>query len=168
MKAKYILILIAILSTSCSKSVLSDVEITDAHLLKVKVKIEQNINDEREVQVFIRDKNNKPIDLLSGRVIINEHIVAFDRAEVNAAGARGYIYRPYGNEQIFKISIYWNSYESHSFILSPQNGWPGFRYSNCSCSYHNHEPDYLYDSYSLKPAPFHNGEIDIVYNIMNW
>lgn len=167
MKAKYILILIAILSTSCSKSVLSDMEITDPHLLKVKVKIEQNQYDEREVQVLIRDKNNRPIDLLSGKVIVNDHVVLFDRAEINSAGARGYIYHPYGDEHIFKITIYWNSYDSHTFILSPQNGWPGFGYPNCSCSY-DHEPDYLYDNYALRPAPFYNHEISIVYNIINW
>ncbi|MBR8537473.1 hypothetical protein KDU71_18030 [Carboxylicivirga sediminis] len=166
MKAKYILILIAIISTSCSKSVLSDMEITDPHLLKVKVKIEQNVHDEREVQVFIRDRNNRPIDLLAGKVIVNEYMVPFDRAEVNAAGARGYIYQPCMDEQIFKITIYWNSYDSHTFILSPQNGWPGFRYPDCSCNYN--DPDYIYDSYSLKPAPFYDHEIDIVYNIINW
>ncbi len=166
MKAKYILILIAIISTSCSKSILSDMEITDPHLLKVKVKIEQNSDNEKEVQVFIRDKNNRPIDLLTGKVIVNECITRFDRAEVNAAGARGYIYRPYDDEQIFKITIYWNSYDYHTFVLSPQNGWPGFRYPDCSC--YTHEPDYLYDSYSLKPAPFYDNEIDIVYNIINW
>ncbi|WP_430814136.1 hypothetical protein [Carboxylicivirga sp. RSCT41] len=165
MKAKHLLILVAIISTSCSKSVLSDMEITDPHLLKVKVKIEQNVHDEKEVQVFIRDKNNRPVDLLSGRVIVNEQAVRFDRAEVNAAGTRGYIYYPHYNEQIFKITIYWNSYDSHTFILSPQNGWPGFKYPNCSCNY---EPDQLNGSYSLKPAPFYNNEIDIVYNIMNW
>lgn len=167
MKAKYLLILVAIISTSCSKSVLSDVEISDPHLLKVKVKIEQNVHDEKEVQVFIRDKNNKPVDLLSGRVIVNEQSVPFDRAQVNAAGTRGYIYYPHYNEQIFKITIFWNSYDSHTFILSPQNGWPGFRHPNCSCS-NNYEPDQLYDNYSLRPAPFYNHEIDIVYNIMNW
>lgn len=166
MKAKYLLILIAIISTSCSKSVLSDMEITDPYQLKVKVKIEQNSDDEREVQVFIRDRNNRPIDLLTGKVIVNECAVPFDRADVNAAGARGYIYRPYDDEQIFKITIYWNSYDYHTFILSPQNGWPGFRHSSCSC--YDHEPTYLSDSYSLKPAPFYNQEIDIVYNIMNW
>ncbi|MBK3516014.1 hypothetical protein [Carboxylicivirga marina] len=167
MKAKYLLILVAIFSTSCSKSVLSDMEISDPHLLKVKVKIEQNIHDEKEVHVFIRDKNNKPVDLLSGRVIINEHTLPFERAQVNAAGTRGYIYTPHYDEQIFKITIYWNSYESHTFILSPQNGWPGFKYPNCSCT-HNHDSDTIYNSYSLKPAPFYNHEIDIVYNIMNW
>ncbi len=167
MKAKNILILVAILSTSCSKSVLSDMEITNPDLLKVKVKIEQNIHDEKEVQVFVRDKNNRPVDLLSGRVVVNEQSVPFDRAQVNAAGTRGYIYYPHYNEQIFKITIYWNSYDSHTFILSPQNGWPGFDYPNCSCP-DNHEPDYITDSYSLKPAPFYNNEIDIVYNIMNW
>jgi len=110
-------------------------EITDPHLLKVKVKIEQNKNNEKEVQVFIRDKNNKPIELMTGRVIVNDHAALFNRAEVNAMGARGYIYYPYTGEQVFKITIYWNSYESHTFILSPNNGWPGFRYNgDCSCS----------------------------------
>ncbi len=167
MKAKYVLILMAIVSTSCSKSVLSDMEITDPQQLKVKVKIEQNIDDEKEVQVFIRDRNNRPVDLLTGKVIVNEYIVPFDRAEVNSANARGYIYRPHFDEQIFKITIFWNSYDYHTFILSPRNGWPGFRYPDCSCHY-NYEPDYLHDSYSLKPAPFYDNEIDIVYNIINW
>jgi len=142
-------------------------EITDPHQLKVKVKIEQDEHNNKEVQVFVRDRNNRPVDMMSGRVIVNDHIVLFDRAEVNSAGARGYIYHPYGDEQIFKITIYWNSYDSHTFILSPSNGWPGFRYPDCSCNY-GHEADYLYDSYSLQPAPFHNHEINIVYNIMNW
>ncbi|WP_439183052.1 hypothetical protein [Carboxylicivirga taeanensis] len=167
MKAKYLLILVALISTSCSKSVLSDMEITDPHLLKVKVKIEQNIHNEKEVQVLIRDRNNRPVQLLTGMVIVNECTTHFDRAEVNAAGTRGYIYRPYDHEQLFKITIYWNSYDSHTFILSPQNGWPGFRYPDCDCHY-PYEPEYISDHYALKPAPFYNQEIDVVYNIINW
>jgi len=143
-------------------------EITDPHLLKVKVKIEQNKNNEKEVQVFIRDKNNKPIELMTGRVIVNDHAALFNRAEVNAMGARGYIYYPYTGEQVFKITIYWNSYESHTFILSPNNGWPGFRYNgDCSCS-QNHEPSFVSDNYTLRPAPFYNHEIDIAYNIIDY
>ncbi len=167
MKAMITIMLMAIVLTSCSKSVLSDVEITDPHLLKVKVKLEQNEHDEREVQVFIRDKNNRPVELMTGKVVVNNHILPFDRAEVNAAGARGYIYYPHYNEQVFKITIYWNSYDAHTFILSRDNGWPGFPTQNCHCSYH-HDSDHLYDSYSLRPAPFYNHEISVVYNIMNW
>lgn len=165
MKAIYLILLIGLSMASCSKSILSDMEITDPHLLKVKVKIEQNEHNEKEVQVFIRDKNNKPVEMMTGRVIVNDHAVLFDRAEVNAAGARGYIYYPYNYEQVFKVTVFWNSYDSHTFILSPSNGWPGFRY-NCSCSSHN-DPNFMRDDYSLRPAPFYNNEIEVVYNILN-
>jgi len=167
MKTIYTLLFLSLCLGSCSKSVLSDMEITDPHLLKVKVKVEQNGDNEREVQVYIRDKNNKPIDLMTGRVVVNDHAALFDRAEVNALGARGYMYYPYSDEHIFKITIYWNSYDSHTFILSPDNGWPGFRnYDYCSCSNH-HEPSYASDTYTLRPAPFHNHEIDVSYRIVH-
>ena len=150
---------------SCSKSVLSDMEIADPHLLKVKVKIEQNRENEKEVQIYIRDKNNKPIELMTGRVIVNGHAVLFDRAEVNAFGARGYMYYPYANEQIFKITIFWNSYESHTFILSPDNGWPGFNNNYCYCP-SSDEPTFWSDSYSLKPAPFYDHEVDVNFHVV--
>lgn len=166
MKTIYLILASVLIFTSCSESVLSDVEISDPHLLKVKVKIEQNEYNEKEVQVYIRDTKNRPIDLLTGEVIINDHLVLYDRASVNAAGARGYIYTPHLDEQVFEITIYWNSYDSHTFLLSPANGWPGF-YTNHSCVDHYHDVSYVSDSYKLKPAPFHDHEIDIAYTILD-
>ncbi len=165
MKAIYITLVLALTFASCSESVLSDVEITDPHLLEVKVKIEQNSHNDKEVQVFIRDTNSRPIDLLTGKVIINDHIVLFDRASVNAAGARGYIYTPHNDEQIFEITIYWNSVDYHTVLLSPANGWPGF-YCNHSHAHDDHA-HFASDNYSLKGAPFHDHEIDISYTILS-
>ncbi len=168
MKAIFLILLVTISLTSCSKSVLSDVEITDPHLLKVKVKLEQDSNNEKEIQVYIRDKNNKPVELMTGRVVINDHTALFNRAEVNSTGARGYMYCPYEGEQVFKISVYWNSNESHTFILSPSNGWPGFGNSdNYSCS-NGHKPTFESDTYLLRPAPFYNQEINVAYKIIDY
>lgn len=166
MKTIYLILALALALTSCSESVLSDIEIMDPHLLKVKVKIEQNEYNEKEVQVFIRDSKNHPVDLLTGEVIINDHLVLYDRASVNAAGARGYIYTPHFDEQVFEVTIYWNSYDSHTFLLSPANGWPGF-YINHSCADHHHDVHYISDNYNLRPAPFHDHEIEIAYTIID-
>jgi hypothetical protein len=165
MKALYIILALALTFMSCSESVLSDVEITDPHLLDVKVKIEQDSNNDKEVQVFIRDTKGRPIHLLTGKVIVNDHVVLFDRATVNAAGARGYIYTPYNNEQVFEITIYWNSIDYHTVLLSPATGWPGF-YCNHS---HAHEENlhFARDNYSLKGAPFNDHEIEVSYTIID-
>ncbi len=165
MKVIYLLLVLALTASACSESVLSDIEIVEPQLLKVKVKIEQNLDNDKEVQVFIRDSNNHPVDLLTGRVIINDHSVLYSRATVNAAGARGYIYRPYNDEQTFRITIYWNSYDYHTFLLSPANGWPGFY---CNHSHQNDECIHLMgDNYKLKPAPFYNNEVEISYSIID-
>lgn len=165
MKAIYLVLILALAVSSCSESVLSDVEITDPHLLKVKVKIEQDSDNNKEVQVFIRDTKNHPIDLLTGRVIINDHAVLYDRASVNAAGTRGYIYRPYNDEQVFEITIFWNSIDYHTFLLSPANGWPGFY---CNRSHWDEEnTDFISNNYKLKPAPFNDHEIEVSYTIID-
>jgi len=155
--------------TSCSKSALSDVDIMDPSLLKVKVKIEQNDHNDKEVQVFIRDKNNNPVDLLNGKVLINGQRVSFDRASVHAAGTRGYIYTPSNSEQVFQITIFWNSRDNYSFVLSPETGWPGFycnSYSSCNrcdnCGEHT-----VHDSYELKGTPFYHKEIIVSYTIQD-
>ncbi|MCU4166026.1 hypothetical protein [Carboxylicivirga caseinilyticus] len=165
MKALPILLLIALLFSACTESILSDIEIADPYQLKVKVKIEQNNENDKEIQVFIRDTKNHPVDLLTGKVIVNDHYVSYSRAMVNSAGARGYIYRPHNDEQVFDITIYWNSVDYHRFLLSPANGWPGF-YCNHS-HWDDEDVDFESDNYSLRPAPFYDNEIDIAYTIMN-
>lgn len=158
--------LILLIFTSCSESILSDMEINDPNMLKVKVKIEQSDYNEKEIQVFVRDTKDHPVDMLDGRVYVNNHRVSYDRAEINSLGARGYIYTPHSNEQIFEITIYWNHYESHTFTLSPSNGWPGFYTDdNCSC-YHSHD-HFVRRNYTLKPAPFNDREIEVSYHILS-
>jgi len=151
--------------TSCSKSALSDVDIMDPSLLKVKVKIEQNNYNDKEVQVFVRDKNNNPVEFLNGKVLVNGRHVSFDRASVHAAGTRGYIYTPSNSEQVFQITIFWNSRDHYSFVLSPETEWPGF-YCN---SYHSCDEDAhtINNSYELKGAPFYHKEIVVSYTIQD-
>ena len=109
---------ITILFSSCSESILSDVDIVDPRVLKVKVKIEQDADNDKEVQIFVRDKNNHPVDLLYGKVIVNGERVPYTRASVNELDQRGYIYEPYNNEHQFQITIFWNEHDHHSFILN--------------------------------------------------
>lgn len=166
----FVILLLTILTlTGCSKSPLSDVDIMDPSLLKVKVKIEQNSYNDKEVQVFIRDKNNNPVELLNGKVLVNGHRVSFDRASVHAAGTRGYIYTPSNSEQEFQISIFWNAYDNYSFILCRETGWPGFycnSYNSChqcnECDEHT-----ISNRYELKGAPFYHHEIVVSYTIQD-
>ncbi|TLX71643.1 hypothetical protein E9993_19955 [Labilibacter sediminis] len=146
---------------SCSESVLSDVDISDPGTLKVKVKIQQNEDLDKEIQVFIRDKNNKPVDLLTGQVIVNNTRTRFERAQVNALGTRGYIYVPKSSEQEFEITIFWNSNESFSFDINEDNGFSGF-FRNYAYGINNDGNTEFYSkSYNLKPSPFYEDKIDV-------
>ncbi len=165
MRLTVLLLLGVFALTGCSKSALSDVDIMDPSLLKVKVKIEQNDYNDKEVQVFVRDKNNNPVEFMNGKVLINGQRVGFDRASVHAAGTRGYIYEPYNNEQIFQITIFWNTRDQYSFVLSPETGWPGF-YCN---TYHACDDDghSISKNFELKGTPFYHNEITVSYTIQD-
>jgi hypothetical protein len=149
-------------------SVLSDMEISNPEVLKVKVKIVQNEYNEKEVQVFVRDHNNRPVDLYSGKVMVNGCRAPFERAQVHAAGTRGYIYVPDNWEQAFEISVYWNEYDAHSFYLGRNTGFPGFFYNepyyDCGC---DGDVNYRHKNYDLKPAPFHDNRIQVEYKILD-
>ena len=149
-------------------SVLSDMEITDPDVLKVKVNIEQNEYNEKEIQVFVRDKNNRPVELLTGKVIVNGCRVYFERANVNAAATRGYIYVPENWEQSFEISLYWNEYDYHTFVLDCETGFPGFfhnePYHSCEC---DGEVDFYQKRYELRPAPFYKNRIQVEIKIID-
>ncbi|WP_066627805.1 hypothetical protein [Labilibacter marinus] len=161
---KFIYLAILLIFTSCGKSILSDMEITDPQAIKVKVKIEQGEPDEKEIQVYIRDTKNHPIEMLDGKVLVNNQRLSFERATVNAMGARGYMYTPFDDEDIFEITIYWNSHDKHTFVLSPATGWPGF-YSNADCGC-VHDGYKEHESFEIKPAPFHDKLIEVSYNIL--
>ncbi|TAJ09759.1 hypothetical protein DMA11_19710 [Marinilabiliaceae bacterium JC017] len=153
---------------ACSKSVLSDVEISDPDLLKVKVKIEQDAYNDKEVQVFIRDKNNHPVELRNGKVVVNGCKLDFERASVNGLEARGYMYTPDNHEQIFQITIFWNHCDSHSFIISAETGFPGFITNESHwCNYCNSSNASFHSGrYELKPSPFYKNRIKVEYRIL--
>jgi hypothetical protein len=166
MKTIIFLLLAAISLTNCSKSALSDIDIEDPQLIKVKVKIAQNKENKKEVQVFVRDKNNQPVEMKTGRVIINNTEVSFSKAAVQGIQTRGYIYYPDNEEQVFEVTIYWNSSDKFNFTLNPDNGWPGFSHNSACDNCGTHTADFTGGGKIIKPAPFRSNEVEFVYTIV--
>jgi hypothetical protein len=159
-------VLLIVFISGCSESILSDIEINDPSLLKVVVKVQQDEYNNKEVQVFIRDKNNHPVDMLNGDVLVNEHNAEYKRASIKALNARGYIYEPANWEQSFKITVYWNQQEGYTFFVDKYSGFPGFRvnypvYRSGQNSYAT-----LNDNFTIYSAPFYRKSIDVEYSIM--
>ena len=153
---------------SCSKSALSDIELTDPDLVKVSVRIAQNYDNYKEVQVFVRDKNNRPVQLENGWVEVNGIVAHWDRAEIHSLNERGYIYRPDDYEHDFRVFIQLNSDDVYWFDLNPSTGFPGFirNYPLHSDEFHPEYDPYIRDSFHLLDMPFRNGIVKVSYTIL--
>jgi hypothetical protein len=169
---KSIYILILLLGTlgfqSCSKSALSDIELEDPSLIKVSVRIAQDYDNNKEVQVFIRDKNNRPVQLENGWVEVNGYMASWGRADIHSFSERGYIYRPDDYEHDFRIYIQLNPHELYSFDLDRRTGFPGFvrNYPLSNSELHDEYDDYIRDSYTLRGMPFRNNIVKVSYQIL--
>ncbi|WP_321308146.1 hypothetical protein [Marinifilum fragile] len=171
MKARIytLLFLIGLLSMqSCSKSALSDIELTDPSLLKVSVRIAQDYNNNKEVQVFIRDKNSRPVQLENGWVEVNGIVAHWSRADIHSLSERGYIYRPDEYEHDFRIYIHLNPYDVYWFDLNPSTGFPGFirNYPLHDDEFHPEYDPYIDDHYNLYDMPFRNEIVKVNYKIL--
>jgi len=153
---------------SCSKSALSDIELTDPSLVKVSVHIAQDYDNNKEVQIFIRDKNSRPVQLENGWVEVNGAAAYWDRAEINSMSERGYIYHPDEYEHDFRVVIHLNPYDEYWFDLNPYYGFPGFirNYPLFTDEFHPEYDPYIYDSYRLDDMPFRNGVVKVSYHIL--
>jgi hypothetical protein len=166
----YILVLfLSILGVqSCSKSALSDIELTDPSLVKVSVRIAQDYDNNKEVQVFIRDKNNRPIQLENGWVEVNGIVAHWDRAEIHSLDERGYIYRPNEYEHGFRIYIQLNPHDVYWFDLNSSTGFPGFirNYPLYDDEFHPEHDPYINEYYKLYDMPFRNRIVKVRYQIL--
>lgn len=171
MKLKIYAILICILSLSmvgCSKSPLSEIELNDPSVLKVSVHIAQNEYNDKEVQVFIRDKNGRPVKLLDGWVDVNRSEAKWDRASINSLNERGYIYYPFRNEHEFLVEIHLNGEDTYWFRIDPESGFPGFvhDYPIEPGEYMEGEDPYLTHTYYIRNRYFRHEEIKVSYHIL--
>ena len=155
----FVFIAIIILFTSCRKSVLSELEIESASILKVKVKIDEKTNNHRWVQVTVRDKTNHIVEFSNGAVIVNDEPTNFASKTV-VSPSRGYNYRVPAGVETFEITIFWNETGSHTFMINQDTGFPGF--SN-KFGYNWTQGS---DKFIITPTPFADGKIDVEYDIM--
>jgi hypothetical protein len=162
----FLYVLLIVIISGCSESILSDIEIEDPSLLKVVVKVQQDEYNNKEVQVFIRDKNNHPVDMLNGEVLVNEHNAPYKRANIRAFNARGYIYEPANWEQSFKITIYWNQSEGYTFFVDKYSGFPGFIVNYPVSDSGQSSYATRNDSFTIYSAPFYRKSINVEYTIM--
>jgi len=160
--------IIALLGSGCSKSALSDIELQDPSLVKVSVKIAQDVLNQKEVQVFIRDRHNRPVELEHGWVEVNGREARWKRAEINSLSERGYIYYPHPNEHEFEIAIHLNRHDVYWFDINRDTGFPGFVHNGALDRYEaSHAVDpFLSDSYSLYNMPFYNHKVKVSYHIL--
>jgi hypothetical protein len=163
------LLLISIIGMqSCSKSALSDIEITDPSLVRVSVHIAQGENNHREVQVFIYDKHNRPVELRNGLVEVNGLEANWDRAGINNFSKRGYIYHPDELEHDFHVSIYLNSDDVYWFDINPTTGFSGF-IRDYPLTSEEKDPaynPYIDGNFKIYDMPFRYGRVKVSYHIL--
>jgi hypothetical protein len=160
--------MVAICISSCSKSALSDIELEDPSLVKVSVQIAQDVYNQKEVQVFIRDRHDRPVELKNGWVEINGAEARWDRAEINSFNERGYIFYPERYEHEFRIEIHLNSYDTYWFDINPETGFPGFVHNYPLMEGETHPADdpFFGDNYNLYDMPFYDRKVKIKYHIL--
>ncbi|GEM_PF-1367738 len=162
-----ILILSVMFITSCKKSILSDMVITDPSIVKVSVKIYQNEKADKEVAVVLRDGNNHTIELKNGSVVVNGRVAAFQHTKINPTLERGYVIKPFDYEDSFYVLINLNDDDSYSFSVDAQNGFPGFyRDEPLSGSELYYDGNYINKDFYIYNKYFMNDRVRIVYRIL--
>lgn len=155
----FLLLFLILISSSCRKSVLSELDLESVSVLKVKVKIDEKRKGKRQVLVSIRDKTNHPVEFSNGDVFVNGDPTDFSLRTVLST-SRGYYYRTPGDIHEFAITIQWNKTESYSFMVDQNAGFPGFGNSigwNISKGT---------KKFTITPAPFANNKIEVEYDVM--
>ncbi len=157
--SNYLIMVSIIILASCSKSVLSELEIDSASLLKVKVKIDEKRKKKRQLQVTIRDKTNHPVEFSNGGVFVNQEPTEFSSKTVIST-SRGYNYRIPPDVHEFEITIYWNDSDSHTFMIDKDAGFPGFgNFIGWNITQGS-------ENFTISPAPFAGNKIEVEYDIM--
>lgn len=87
-----LLISLVVLTASCRKSVLSDIDIDEPENLTVRVKIYEKRKKKRLIHVSIRDNTNHPVEFSNGTVLINQERAEFS-LRTAVSSYRGYNYR---------------------------------------------------------------------------
>ena len=154
-----LLLVLILISSSCRKSVLSELDLESVSILKVKVKIDEKRKGKRQLLVSIRDKTNHPVEFSNGGVFVNGDQTDFSLRTVLST-SRGYYYRIPRDVNAFEITIHWNKTESYTFMVDQDAGFQGFGNSigwNISKGT---------KKFTITPAPFANSKIKVEYDVM--
>ena len=144
---------------SCTKSVLSELELDAPDQLRVKVKIDEKRQRKKQLQVSIRDRTNHPVELGFGNVFVNGEPTEWSSRTVITT-ARGYNYRVPAGVDEFEITIYWNKSDSYTFMIDKDAGFPGFGNTigwNISRGA---------ERFVITPTPFADNRIVVEYDVM--